>query len=225
MNQPCESGRGRILGPLSRRRLRRLPAILSAAALALAAVGVTSTPALAYGPPVVCGGRAEAAVFAPWGDSASYFLVPNGDFENGSSDWALTGAAQVVSDNDSIQVSAAADTHSLRLPPDSSAESRTVCVSTGEDAIRLFVMNPHVPGSILHVDAITRNPTTGAYGYAAFDVNGDVPSDLWAPTMRLGLPKTFGGAGTQELTLVFTLRGTRATWAIDDVYIDPFKSW
>jgi hypothetical protein len=35
----------------------------------------------------------------------------------------------------------------------------------------------------------------------------------------------FSGNGTEELTLRFTLRGTSATWGIDDVYIDPFKSY
>ena len=225
MNQPCESGGGGILGPRSRLGRRRLSSVLAAAALALAAVGAVPAPALAYGVPAVCGARTEAAVFAPWGDTASYFLVPNGGFEDGTREWALAGGAQVVSENQPYLVGATAGSHSLWLPPGSSAESRTVCVSTGEDAIRLFVLNPHVPGSILHVEAIARNPTTGAYGYAAFDVNGDVPSESWSPTMRFGIPRMFGDAGTQELTLVFTLRGTRATWGIDDVYVDPFKSW
>jgi hypothetical protein len=35
----------------------------------------------------------------------------------------------------------------------------------------------------------------------------------------------FNSCGTEEMTLRFTLRGVAATWAIDDVFIDPFKSW
>jgi hypothetical protein len=225
MNQPCESGEGGILGPRSRGGRSRLLPVLAAAVLALTAVGAVSTPALAYGPTLACSARTEVTPFAPWGDTANYFLVPNGGFEDGSQNWALAGGAGVVAVNQTYNVAGAADSHSLLLPPGSSAESRTFCVSTGEDVVRLFVNNPHVPGSILHVDAIARNPTTGAYGWAAFDVNGDVPSESWAPTMRLAIPRMFDGTGTQELTLVFTLRGTRATWGIDDVYVDPFKSW
>jgi len=151
--------------------------------------------------------------------------VPNGGFEIGATNWALSGGAAVVDGNETYLVGGTADSHSLRLPPGSAAESRTFCVSVGEDVVRLFVNNPHVPGAILHVEAIARNPVSGAVGYAAFDVNGDVPSESWAPTMRLGIPRLFDGTGTQELTLLFTLRGTRATWGIDDVYVDPFKSW
>jgi hypothetical protein len=85
------------------------------------------------------------------------------------------------------------------------------------------VKNAHVAGSILHVEAIVRNPTTGQVAQTAFDVNGDAAPTGWAPTMRLGIPNLLGGTGTQELTLKFTTRGTAATWAIDDVYVDPWK--
>jgi hypothetical protein len=199
--------------------------LLIAGALAALALGTGATTVLAYGAPMACGGRTEAPVFSPWGDQVGYFLMPNGGFENGSTDWSLSGEAKVVSGNESYDVGGPGDSYSLRLPPGSSAESLTVCVSSGEDAIRLFVRNPHVPGAILHVDAIARNPTSGAVGTASFDVNGDVPSPTWAPTMQLKIPRMFGGYGTEELTLLFTLRGTPATWGIDDVYVDPFKSY
>jgi hypothetical protein len=43
--------------------------------------------------------------------------------------------------------------------------------------------------------------------------------------MQLKIPNLLGGSGTEQLTLRFTLRGTQTTWKIDDVYVDPFKSW
>ena len=199
--------------------------ILLSGALAVLVLGTGASSALAFGTPVQCTARAQATVFAPWGDNASYFLVPNGDFENGSVDWALSGGAKVVSGNETYHVDGASDSHSLQLPPNASAESRTVCVAVGEERIRLFVNNPHVSGAILHVDAIARNPTNGYIGTASFDVNGDVSSPVWTPTMQLNIPRMFSGNGTEELTLRFTLRGTSATWGIDDVYIDPFKSY
>jgi hypothetical protein len=194
-------------------------------ALASLALGIGAVPTLAYGAPLPCGARTQSPVFSPWGDTASYFQVSNGGFENGSTDWALAGGAQVVSGNETYMVGGAGDSHSLRLSPNSSAESRTFCVAAGEEIIRMFVANTHVSGAILHVDVTVRNPTTGALGYTAFDVNGDVQSPAWAPTMQLHIPKMFGGNGTEEVTLNFTLRGTSATWGIDDVYVDPFKSW
>jgi hypothetical protein len=41
----------------------------------------------------------------------------------------------------------------------------------------------------------------------------------------LKIPNLLGGNGTEQLTLRFSLRGTSTTWGVDDVYIDPFKSW
>lgn len=220
------AGRGRLEGhePCRRGRLAGLQ-MLAAAALAAGALGVGAQTAVAFGSPVACGPRSEAAVFAPWGDNAGYFLVRNGNFENGSTDWLLTGGAAVVDGNETYKVGGASDGHSLRIPAGASAESRIICVSTGEDTIRLFVNNLHVSGAILHVDAIAQNPANGATAWTAFDVNGDVPSAAWAPTMQLKIPSQFGGNGTEALTLRFTTRGTAATWGIDDVYVDPFKSW
>ena len=206
-------------------RLGRLPRVLAASAFAIVALGSGAQAALAYGTPLPCTARSEAAVFAPWGDTATYFKVSNGGFENGSTDWSLGQGAMVVSGNETYRVAGAADSHSLRLTPNSYAESRTFCVSRGEDTLRLFVNNAHVSGAILHVDAIAVNPDNGTVGYTAFDVNGDVPGSPWSPTIQLKIPNVLGGAGTEQLTLRFTLRGAQTTWYIDDVFIDPFKSW
>jgi hypothetical protein len=199
--------------------------LLAAAALAMAALGVCAPAVMAYGTPLPCTSRSEAAVFAPWGDRATYFRVSNGGFEAGSTYWALRNGAVVVSGNEPYHIGGASDSHSLRLTAGSSAESRTFCVAVGEDGLRFMVYNPRVSGAILHVDAIAQNTSTGAMGYMAFDVNSDVPSAPWSPSMRLGLPRMFNGGGTQSLTLVFSTRGAAATWLVDDVYVDPFKSW
>jgi hypothetical protein len=211
-----ESGRRGVPSGLSR--------VLVSAMLAALALGTGATTALAFGTPLPCGARTEASVFSAWGDKATYFPVSNGGVENGATDWALTGGAQVVTGNETYNVTGAG-TQSLQLPPNSTAESRTVCVAAGEEVVRLFAKNPHVSGAILHVDAIVRNPTNGYIGTSSFDVNGDATSAVWAPTMQLNIPRLFNGNGTEELTLRFSLRGNAATWGIDDVFIDPFKSY
>jgi hypothetical protein len=222
-----ETGRSqdRTTEPRGGGRLARLARVLTAAVIGIGLLGASATATLAYGTPLVCSSRAEAAVFSPWGDKATYFQVSNGGFENGSTNWALSGGATVVTGNEPYHIGGASDSHSLRLTAGSSAESRTFCLAIGEDGVRFMVKNLHVPGSILHVDAVAQNMDTGAKGYMAFDINGDVPSTRWSPSLRLSVPRMFGGTGTQSLTLFFSTRGAPATWNIDDVYIDPFKSW
>ena len=190
-------------------------------AVALAAVG---SSAGATGTTLACSTRSESQAFSRWSDTYSYFRMPNGGFESATQEWALSGGAAVVSGNEPWKVGGSADAKSLRIPAKATAESRTICVGMGEDSIRLFVNNAHVAGSILHVEAIVRNPKNGQIAQTAFDVNGDAAPTGWSPTMRLGIPNLLGGtSGTQELTLRFTTRGTAATWAIDDVYVDPLK--
>jgi hypothetical protein len=210
----------------ARRERRSFPPViraLGAAALVAGMLGINAGNVMAFGTAVPCGTRAEAPVFATWGDTFSYFRVPNGGFESGTTDWLLTGGAGVVTGNEPNHVGGALDAKSLWIPAGATAESRTICVSKGEDSIRLFVKNGHVAGSILHVEAVVRS-VTGQTAQTAFDVNGDAAPTGWAPTMRLGIPNLLGGTGTQSLTLIFSTRGTPATWSIDDLYVDPFKS-
>lgn len=225
MRTEAGSSRGEAGAPRHSGWFAGITQILAAGALAVVALGTGPQTALAYGTPLPCTSRSEAAVFAPWGDKATYFLVSNGGFENGSTDWSLSGVARVVNGNESFNVGGGSNGHSLSIPSGGAAESRAFCVSRGEDTVRIFVNNSHTNGAILHVDAIVVNPDTMAVGTTAFDVNGDVPSSPWAPTIQLKIPNLLGGNGTEQLTLRFTLRGTQTTWGIDDVYVDPFKSW
>ena len=95
----------------------------------------------------------------------------------------------------------------------------------GENTIRLFVKNSGVADSVLHVQASVQNPLTGLVLSTGFDIKGVKGTTTWAPTSQLLIPNLLGGIlGTQNLTLVFTTKGTPATWNIDDVYVDPFKS-
>jgi len=203
----------------------RVAQILAAAAMAVGVFGAGAQTARAYGVPLACSSPPQSTVFAPWGDFNSYFRIFNGGFESGAMGWWLGGGAGVADGNESYYVGGSGDRHSLRIPAGGWAESRTLCVSVGQEIVRLFVNNQHVSGAILHVDAIAQNPMTGQVATTSFDVNGDVPSSAWSPTMQLQIPNMFGGTGTENLALRFTTRGAPATWSIDDVYIDPFKSW
>ena len=79
-----------------------------------------------------------------WGDSHSYFLMPNGGFESGATSWGISGDATVVSGNESYYANGATDSKSLAFPAGASATSPTICVGRGESSFRLFVKNPGV---------------------------------------------------------------------------------
>jgi hypothetical protein len=205
------------------------PATAGVVRLLVAASVLTLTvgagPVAAHGTTVPCASRTETKAFQNWGDSSLYFLVPNGGFESGTTDWQVSGGSAIVSDNETWKVAGSNHTKALRIPPGATAESRTICVGAGEDYIRMFVKDPGVNGAILHIEAVVRG-TNGSVGVQAFDMNSQTASKgKWTVTPRHGLPNLLGPTGTQTLTFVFTTRGTSATWQIDDVYVDPLKSY
>jgi hypothetical protein len=163
-------------------------------------------------------------VFSRWLDPAQYFLASNGGFEQGAQDWSLSAGAAVVSGNESYQVGGPSDSHSLVLDAGASVESRTACVTMGEPTVRLFVKAPSVLGAVLRVDATVQNPTTGVPLTTTYLVVGGLAPAEWAPTPEILIPNLVGGVLPENLTLRITAQGTPATWAADDIYVDPFKS-
>jgi hypothetical protein len=199
---------------------------LYAALVVSALIWSGSLPAaFAFGSTLPCADRDTSVAFSRWLDPSQYFPASNGGFEQGSNDWSLSAGAAVVTGNEPYQVGGPDDSHSLRLAPGASAESRTACVTMGEPTVRMFVDAPRVLGAVLVVDATVRNPTTGVSVKAQYLVLGGVAPPGWAPTLPILIPNLLGGVLPEELTLRFTARGTPAPWAVDDVYIDPFKSY
>jgi hypothetical protein len=149
--------------------------------------------------------------------------MPGGGFEAGAPGW-ITAGTTVVSGNETSFVNSNTDAHSLAMPTLSMAVSPTVCVSMGDNTVRLFVKNSGVAYSVLHIQAYVQNPLTGLVLSTGFDITGTPGATGWAPTKQLLIPNLLGGLlGTQRLTLAFSTRGPAATWNIDDVFVDPFK--
>ena len=117
----------------SRRLTRAVAAIAAVSALGGVSIGLLAAPASAGVLSTVagilpsCAARPTTTPFAPWGDTSSYFLMPGGSFEAGTPDWT-TGAATVVSGNETSFVNAKSDTHSLAIPSGATVTSPTVCV-------------------------------------------------------------------------------------------------
>jgi hypothetical protein len=205
---------------------KRFTRIAASTVLAVGVMGGLGVQTVAaYGTPIACSSPATGTPFARFGDYNRYFLVSNGNFENGSSDWALSNGALVVRGNEPWKVAGGLDSRNLQLPYNATAESRTVCVSRNQNILRLFAYNQHVSGSILHIEAWAQASTGGYWAVTAFDVNGDANPVGYSPTIQLQIPNQFGGTGTENLYLKFTTRGAPATWWIDDVFLDPFKTW
>lgn len=206
---------------LSGPTIRRIAATVAAGGLA--AVALFTSPAGAAGPAVQCTARSQSRVFSRWGDTADYFLMPDGGFEAGN-EWVLGWGASVTTGNESWNVRSATDTRSLRLPTGGRAESRTICVARGEETVRMFVKNPGVWGAYLRVTVNVRNPANGLWNATYFDVASTSLPTGWQPLKPITIPTTWGYTGQQEMTVVLESWGTLATWQVDDVYVDPFRS-
>jgi hypothetical protein len=207
------------------RRFHRSIAIAAGLAAVASGTVALAPPASALTLIPTCAPVATSKVFTPWGDLSNYFLIPGGGFEAGTTAWTLKGDAKVVSGNETYAVHSKTDTRSLALSTGAQATSPTACVAMGENTIRSFVKNPGVAGSVLHVDAYVQNPLTGLVLAFGYDIQGKAGSTQWSPGSPQLIPNLLGGiAGTQNLKLVFTAKGKAATWNIDDVFVDPFKS-
>jgi len=216
----------------SRRVTRTVAVALCASALGAGSVGLIASPASAGVLSTVtgllpsCAARPTSTPFASWGDKRAYFAMPGGGFETAAAGWTLAGGAKVGGGNEPwFANGSTSDTHSLVIPSYAQATSPTVCVSMGDNTIRFFVKNPGVASSVLHVAAYVQNPLTGLVLSTGFDVKGNAAAAGWSPSPAMLIPNLLGGVlGTQNLRLVFTTSGAPATWNIDDVFVDPFKS-
>jgi hypothetical protein len=161
-------------------------------------------------------------VFSRWGDNASYFLAPNGGFENGSTGWSLSGASVGYGN----QPFMASGWHSLVLPSGSKATSPVICLGPKNVAIRMFGSDEEGTDSGLHVRVLWYGLLNQLLG--STDYNTFAPASGWAPTSSV---KSTGGVnvlvplvGSTSARLQLNPVGSGSEWRIDDVYIDPWAS-
>jgi hypothetical protein len=174
-----------------------------------------------------CEGRTVEQPFLRWLDPMRYVLAPNGDLENGSAGWKLTGGARVVEGNEAFYVGGARDAHSLLLPAGSSATTRPTCVRLLHPTVRYFARNRALPVlSSLTVEALVENPLTGRV--LALPVGVHTGPKSWHPSLP-GLVladflSVLGDDGELAVAFRFKPLGLGAAWQIDDVYVDPFRN-
>jgi hypothetical protein len=202
------------------------PLIIGLIALALAVItAVLHAPASSAGLLPACEERALEQPFLRWLDPANYVLAPNGGFESGSTSWALTGGAKVVSGNESYYVRSGSDSNSLALPSGASATTSEVCVGLLDPTVRLFVVNTGSPLSTLKVEALVRDASGQTHAALVGVILG---TRTWQPTLPVLFLQNLRALplltdGTTSVSFRFTAQGLLGAWRIDDVYVDPFK--
>jgi hypothetical protein len=200
----------------------RWRSVVSATTAALAATALAASPAAAdTGPsPGGCPDVPTVQPFAPWGDHADYFLAPDGDFEAGVSSWLLQDGASPVEGNEPF-VGGAGDHRSLSLPAGSSATTAPMCIGVEHRTMRFFGTSPKSGALVVEAIYTKRNGKPKSVTLGAVRGTG-----TWAPSPVLPMrvneqAADYGNA--MPVSLRFSARGN-ATWQIDDVYVDPFRT-
>jgi hypothetical protein len=195
------------------RRLAILVVVVVATALA-STVG-TAKAGLVTG--LLGGGcGVTAPVFAPWGDWASYYFAPNGGFESGSTGWALSGGASVVTQNNEPWYLAGFGSHALQIPTGGTA-AINVCYGVTYPAVRFFVSGQNGP-AVVHVRVVSRSllGVLSVLDGGTFRANAG-----WSPSPKISTLFSALGAplGSKTMQLQFSVESGSAQ--IDDVFVDP----
>jgi hypothetical protein len=210
---------------ISRKSARNLLALFTAL-VAVAAVSASPAPA-ADGSLLGCGYQ-PVQPFMRFLDPLPYSLLPGGDFESGAQGWKLSGGARVVNGNESFFVTSSRDSHSLLLPPGSSATSPTMCMGLVLPIVRYFSTGGAALSS-LRVEAVYQDGSGRERSLDLLPMG--IPTKSWSPGLPalqlLGTVNTLTLNGlTSQIALRFTPRGLlfgSGTWQVDDVYVDPWK--
>jgi hypothetical protein len=196
--------------------IMRLVCVLGIAGLTAAGAGATKAEA-----GLLTCSRTQEQPFAAWNDFSPYTLAPNGNLENGSSGWSLSGGASLVASNNTYRSGA----YSLSLPSGASASLSNVCVRLSDDRARFFVRNTGNTDATLRVDIQYRTvlgllPITETLG--TIKANG-----TWNPSPKFGYLANIvgilaldGGLGT-KVTFKFTAKGWGGKFQVDDLFVDP----
>ncbi len=219
MNTTTCSPRGSRIERSGRRRgLSGLLAVATAV-VGLVLPVVTAAPASAE---IACSNRDTSRTFQRIdGDTNNYFLVRNGRFEGSTNGWTLSDGARVVGGNEPWQVRGSADDQSVQLRGDDTLISPRLCVESNEETFRFFYYSPGVDGARLRVTSSVNS--SGRTDWSAEELDGSRRG--WRVSPPIEFPDARNRrSGEQWLQIRFETRGTTASWKVDDVHVDPWRS-
>jgi hypothetical protein len=171
-----------------------------------------------------CPTTATTKAFTQFGDTADYSLLANGAFESGTSGWSLTQAA-VVTGNETYRVRSATDTRSLAIKAPGLVVSPSFCVSSAHPSFRFFGRRTNGTWGVLNVKLRWKDSSGRVNETVVGSLSGD-PYKSWLPTPALPLATTlplWQSGSTLSVQLVFDPEDFGGDWAIDDVFIDPYR--
>jgi hypothetical protein len=195
--------------PRTPHRFRSLGAALAAASALL----VTAAPAHAAGAaPVACPAQTLEHPFP--GDSASYFLVPGGHFEDGlAPNWSPSGGADTATDDEY------AGGRFLSLPAGGAATSKEVCVGLNYPTLRFNASA--ASGARLTVQALFRTPDGVNRQLKIADLT---PGGTWQPTRPVYIVANLLALFPNwDGRVAFRFTASGGTVNVDDVYVDPYE--
>jgi len=170
-----------------------------------------------------CEAQASAQVFLRWLDPMRYVPAPGGDVESAAA-WKLDGGARVVAGNEPWKVGGSRDDSSLLLPRGSQATTGVMCVGIDHPTLRFFARR--TSGWLLdslNVEVLFE----GAGGrVSSLPVGVVLAGGSWQPTLPYPVLASLLPLLPGEQTPVafrFTPVGG-ASWQIDDVFVDPWRS-
>ena len=186
----------------------------------LSAVAVFVVPAAAQ---AACPSTPTTKPFKVFNDLNDYSLVSNGGFELGAGGWSLAGA-RVASGNESWSVRAAGDSKSLAIDATGTAVSPTVCIDLKRPTYRFFARRTSGSWGVLNLRVRWQDSSghTNETTIAALDSNFGT---AWAPSPTLNIASLLGIWNNDQyysVQLVFDPENYGGSWAIDDVYVDPY---
>jgi hypothetical protein len=191
---------------------------------------IGAAPALAQ---ASCPLPSTLQAFQKFGDTASYTLVEGGLFESGAPNWSLN-RAQIINESPEEETQRYEQVgyrydgyynygyhpglgHSLAIDDNGEAVSPPFCVNAEFPSFRFLARQRYGYYGRLSV-SLRWSDSNGTHETADAEIS---PSSKWTLTPVLLLASKLPAGTTPNVRLVF--QPTGGEWAIDDVYIDPYR--
>jgi hypothetical protein len=188
-----------------------------------------AAPGIAQAAPS-CADQTTTHAFAKFGDAASYWLAPSGDFENGAAGWALT-AARVVSGNDADHVTNGSHSLSLGsglLPGVAVAVSPPFCVTDANPYFRYMYKANGLVGLLstwiryTDIDGTTKELPIHSMTNTTLLPGIWRASDLQPLSVKIPMTEA-GKAASVQLVFRSPVNIAGSSYQIDSVEIDPYR--
>ena len=186
----------------------------------LSVVAVFVLPAAAQ---AACQSTPTTKPFQAFGDSHDYSLVPNGGFESGTGGWSLSAPGRPPATSRG-RSAAAGDSKSLAIDATGTAVSPTVCIDISRPTYRFFARRTSGSWGVLNL----KRALAGLVGPHQRDDGRRARQHLgtaWGASPALNIASLlalWNADQDSSVQFVFDPENYGGSWAIDDVYVDPY---